>query len=137
MCGIDDSIIIEEICRKMRNNIHQVLSSILGIENPTLLDVISYFNNGKYPIYIMNRYDLQLVGCELATTDWRLEHFRGMSDFSVSEMKQKEKLDKKSLKLLKKMSDAGLDIYYGYSVGPLNKEDFEIVEHIKILSLKK
>lgn len=137
ICGLDDGIILEEISRKMRNNIYQVLSSVLGVENPTLLDVINYFNRDMYPIYIMNRYDLQLAGHDLATTDCRLEHFREMTNFSTSEMKQKEKIDKKSLKLLKKISDTGLDIYYGYSVGPLSKEDLEIVEEIRKLSLKK
>lgn len=137
ICEMPDDVIIELISREIKNNINQVLSSVLAIDNPTLLEVISYFNNGKYPIYIMNRYDIQLAGAELSTTDWRLEQFKEMTNSTVSEMKRQKSLDKKTLKLLKKMSDSGLDIYYGYSVGPLIQEDFEIVEEIKRLSLKK
>lgn len=137
LCETPDDVIIELISREIKNNINQVLSSVIGINNPTLLEVISYFNNGKYPIYIMNRFDIGLAGSELSTTDWRLEQFKEMTNSTVSEMKRQKSLDKKTLKLLKKMSDSGLDIYYGYSVGPLTQEDFKIVEEIKRLSLKK
>lgn len=134
--GNDESVIIEMISREIKNNIRIVLSSALNIEDPTLLDVITYFNKGKYPIYIMNRYDIQLAGEKLATTDYRLERFKNNSTFTISEMKKKERIDKKTLKLLKKMTDAGLDIYYGYSIGPLTEEDAQIVKDIKKLTKK-
>lgn len=137
ICEMPYEIIVELISRNIKNNIHLVLSQILEIDDPTLLDVISYFNNGQYPIYIMNRYDIQLAGSKLSTTDWRLEKFKETTTSTISEIKRQKSIDKKTLKLLKKMSDSGLDIYYGYSVGPLTQEDFEIVEEIKRLSLKK
>lgn len=112
ICEMPDEIIIELISRIIKNNIHLVLSQILEIDDPTLLDVISYFNNGQYPIYIMNRYDIQLAGSKLSTTDWRLEKFKETSNSTISEMKRQKSIDKKTLKLLKKMSDSGLDIYY-------------------------
>lgn len=136
ICNMPDDIIIELVAREIQNNINVVLSSVLGINNPTVLEVINYFNNGMYPIYIMNKYDIQLASCTLATTDWRLEKFKNSSDSSILEMKRKEKIDKKILKLVKGMTDTGLDIYYGYSSGPLSKEDFEIVEKIRKLNLK-
>lgn len=132
-----DEIIMELIAREMKNNINCVLSSVLGIDNPTLLDAISYFNNDRYPIYLMNRYDIQLAGRTLKTTDDRLERFKNAFAVTISEMKQQKSIDKKTLKLAKKMTNSGLDIYYGYSIGPLNEQDFEIVEEIKKLSLKK
>ncbi len=132
-----DDIIIELISREVKNNINSILSKVLKIDNPTLLEVISYFNNNQYPIYLMNRYDIKLVGSELSTTDWRLEKLRKMSNKTVSEMKCQKSIDKKTLKLLKEMSDSGLEIYYGYSAGPLSQEDSEIVEEIKRLSLEK
>lgn len=132
-----DDILIELIAREMKNNINSVLSSVLEIDNPTLLEVISYFNNNQYPIYVMNKYDIQLAGIPLSNNDQRLEQFKISCHSSISKIKQKEKLDKKSLKLLKQMSDTGLEIYYGYASGPLNKEDFEIIESIEKLTLKK
>lgn len=132
-----DDMIIELISREMKNNIYFVLSSVLGVDNPTLLEVISYFNDNQYPIYIMNRFDIQLSGTELSKTDRRLERFKEMSNFTVSEMKHQKAVDKKILKLLKKMSDRGVDIYYGYSAGPYTEEDFKILGEIKKLSLKK
>ncbi len=135
--GMADDVIIELISREIQNNIKLILSELLGIDNPTLLEVISYFNNGKYPIYLMNRFDLQLAESKLSTKDWRLERFKEKSNATISEMKRQKSIDKKTLKLLKKMSDSGLEIYYGYSSGPLTQEDFEIVEEIKRLSLKK
>lgn len=137
ICGFDDQVIIEEISRTMQNSISQVLRAVLGVEDPTLLDVIKYFNKGMYPIYVMNRYDIQLAGHDLATTDSRLEQAYEHENFSVSEMKQKEKSDKKRSGLLKKMTDVGLDIYHGYALGPLVKEDFLLVEEIRKLSLRK
>lgn len=134
---MSDDIIIELISREVQNNINLILSRELGIDNPTLLDVISYFNNGKYPIYIMNRYDIELAGSKLCTTDRRLESYKNNSNPTVSEMKHQKSIDKKTLKLLKKMSDFGLEIFYGYSLGPLSEGDFKIAEEIKKLSLKK
>ncbi len=137
VCGMADDVIIELISREIQNNTNLVLSKLLGIDNPTLLEVISYFNNGKYPIYIMNRFDLQLAGSKLSTTDRRLEKFKKISNSTISEMKRQKSIDKKTLKLLKKMSNTGLEIYYEYSSGPLIQKDLEIVEEIKQLSLKK
>lgn len=135
--GMADDVIIELISREIQNNTNLVLSKLLGIDNPTLLEIISYFNNGKYPIYIMNRFDLQLAGSKLSTTDRRLEKFKKISNSTISEMKRQKSIDKKTLKLLKKMSNTGLEIYYEYSSGPLIQKDLEIVEEIKQLSLKK
>lgn len=134
---MSDDIIVELISREVKNNINDVLSKALRVNNPTLLEVISYFNNGEYPIYLMNRYDIELVGSILSTTDYRLERFKEMTDKTVSEMQHQKSIDKKTLKLLKKVSDTGLDIYYGYSDGPLNLDDYKIIEEIKQLSLKK
>ena len=136
ICNKPTEIIIELISREIRNNINLVLSSMLKIENPTLLDVVNYFNNGKYPIYLMNRFDIKLAGLELSHTDARIEDFK-KTNVSAKEMRQKEFFDKKSLKLLKKMSNYGLDIYYSYASGPFSLEDFEILEEVKKLSLKK
>lgn len=52
-------------------------------------------------------------------------------------MKVNEKVDKKILKLLKKMSIDGLNIYVNDYLGPLNKEDAEILREVKQLQLKK
>ena len=137
VCGLSDVVVIELIGREIKKNINRVLSKELGLDNPTLLDAITYFNNGKYPIYVMNRFDIQLSGLELARTDKRLEKFREMTNKTVGEMRKQKEIDKKILRLLKKMTDAGVDIYYGYSEGPLIEKDLEIVEEIKRLSLKK
>lgn len=137
ICKKSDEIIIELISRKIKNNIILVLNQALGVNDPTLLEVISYFNNSRYPIYMMNRYDIQLVGSKLSTTDWRLEKFKETPIPTVSEINHQKSIDKKTLKLLKKMSTSGLEIYYGYSIGPLSQEDYGIVEEIKKLSLKK
>lgn len=135
ICGLPDDSIIKLIASEMKNNINEVLSSALGMENPTLLDVIQYFNAGRYPIYIMNRFDIQLAGHELSTSDSRLEQFKH-SELSTSRTKQQERVAKKSLELLKKMSDTGQEIYCGYVQGPLTKQDFEISQEIRKLSLK-
>lgn len=137
ICDMPDEIIMELISREVKNNINYVLSSVLKINNPTILEVISFFNNNKYPIYIMNRFDIQVAGNKLLETDYRIERFRETTNSTISEIKCKKTLDKKTLKLLKKMSDSGLDIYYGYTLGPLSNKDTEIVEEIKKLSLKK
>lgn len=134
--GLSEDIILELISREIQNNINIVLSKILKKDNPTLLEVVSYFNNGKYPIYIMNRFDIQLSGNKLKTTDPRLES-RKTSSITVTKAKELKRIDKQILKLLKRMTTSGLDIYYGYSIGPLCKEDEKIVEEIKKLSLKK
>lgn len=137
ICNKDEDIIIEMISREIKNNINIVLSKTLGKKEPTLLDAVNYFNNDRYPIYIMNNFDIQLVGEKLVTTDLRLERFKNNCDFTISELKEKEKIDKKTLRLVKKMTDTGVDIYYGYSMGPFIEEDAKIVEDIKKLTLKK
>lgn len=137
ICELPDYIIIEAISREIQNSINFALYKKLEIDNPTLLDVIAYFNNNKYPIYIMNRFDIELANCELATIDWRLERFKTTPKKTLAEIKHEKATAKKTLKLLKKMSLYGLDIYYGYSSGPLSEEDSKIVEEVKQLSLKK
>lgn len=134
--GKEEEPILERISRQMRNNITMVFSTLLQKEDPTLLEIITFFNQGKYPIYLMNRFDIKPVGENLAQTDERLEIFKENKEL-YSRMKEKSKLDKKTLKLVKKMTPYGMDIFYGYSMGPLTKEDTEIGEEIKRLTLKK
>lgn len=129
-------IIMELISKEMRNSINLMLSSILKKEYPTLLDVVSYINSSKFPIYIMNRYDIKKVGYDLNKTDDRLIKFQ-LSGLKKQEMKVSEAIDKKILKLLKKMSIDGLNIYVNDYLGPLNKEDAEILREVKQLQLKK
>lgn len=129
-------IIMELISKEMRNSINLMLSSILKKEYPTLLDVVSYINNDRFPIYIMNRYDIKKAGCDLKQTDDRLIRFE-FSGLKKQEMKANEKVDKKILKLLRKMSMAGLNIYINDYLGPLDNDDAEIVREVKQLQLKK
>ena len=135
--GTSDDIIIELLSRNLQNNINLVMSSLLGVDNPTLLEVIKFLNNNKYPIYLMNRFDIQLSDFELKETDYRLESHRKLTTKTLTEMKLQKQIDNKTLKLLKKMSNSGLAIYYGYEMGPLSQADFEIAEEIKKLSFKK
>lgn len=84
----------------------------------------------------MNRYDIKKVGYDLNKTDDRLIKFQ-LSGLKKQEMKVNEKVDKKILKLLKKMSIDGLNIYVNDYLGPLDNDDAEIVREVKHLQLKK
>lgn len=128
--------IIKSIAEEMRKNIQLVLSTTLGIPNPTLLDIVQYINKGQYPIYIMNMYDIQEPGKELKQTDPRVEQFKETSNCTITEMKKQEAIDKKILKLLSKVSNYGCDIYYDYTAGPYTQEDSVIIEEIKKLTKK-
>lgn len=133
----EENSITEAITRFMNNYISDVFSKLLNIPNPTLIDVIRYINNNRFQIYIMNRYDIKPDGYKLKTTDPRLERIKSLDNESLKEIKEKEKFDKKSMKFIKKLSNYGLDVYFNYSMGPLNEEDSKIVNEIKKLSLKK
>lgn len=130
--GADEDLVTELIAIEIRSSIQDRLSEVTKIENPTLLDSITYINNNRFPIYIMNRYDIQKAGYELLQSDLRLKKIEEMS-IPISKLKEKEKFDKQTIKLLRKMSSAGLEIYYGYSSGPYTKEDQDIADKIKCL----
>lgn len=133
--GVDEELMTEIIAIEMRNSIEHRLSMAMKIENPTLLDSIRYINGDRFPIYIMNRYDIQKMDHELSQYDYRLKKIEEMG-IPISELKEKERLDKQIIKLLKKMSSVGLEIYYGYSSGPYTKEDEDIANKIKSLKQK-
>lgn len=135
--GCDDTCIMELISKEMKKNINLVMNSLLEMESPTLLDAINFFNNNRLPIYIMNKFDIQLANHILQTTDWRMEKFRESSNDTKAEMKLKKSIDKNILQFLKKMSDEGVDIYFGYKQGPFIESDSEIVEEIQKLSFTK
>ena len=62
-----DEILIMLIASLITNSINECFSKILNKEEPIVLDVIKYLNNGKYPIYIMNKYDLKRENEKLKT----------------------------------------------------------------------
>ena len=85
----------------------------------------------------MNKYDIQRLGNELKQTDTRLQIFEKNNIFSKKELKEKETITKKTLKLLNQMSNYGCDIYMNYSQGAFTVEDYKINEKIKLLKFKK
>ena len=125
----DEDLIIL-ISKLIINSINSCFSKILNKENPTVLDVIEYLNHNKYPIYIMNRYDIKKINEQL-----KLAYNNTFKN--TRQIKEQVKQNKKILKLLKKMSFNGLEIYYGYCEGPFNKEDAEVIGEIQKLLLNK
>lgn len=132
----DTTVIMESISRELQNSIADTLDRVLNKENSTLLDAIVFFNQGRYPLYIMNRFDIKPVGIELNQTDERLEKFRSRVDLPVSYFKKQKSLDKKEAKLRKQMTGSGVNILFGYEIGPLTEKDQEIVEKINKLRLE-
>lgn len=132
--GFDVTGFYEQISNYMKIGINVIISKLIGIENPTLLDAIKYFNNNTYPIYLMNRFDLGLLGTDLIKTHPRIEELK--KENRITELRKKDELNKKVLKLLRKMSPTGVDIMYDYVYGPLKVDDNEVKEEIDELKLK-
>ena len=128
-----DEVLIMLIARLITNSINECFSKILNKEEPIVLDVIKFLNNGKYPIYIMNKYDLKSDNEKLRTDN----SITINNSKLIKEAEEIEQQNKKILKLLKKMSFSGVEIYYGYCNGPFNEEDAKIYEEIQKLSLTK
>lgn len=126
-----DNDIIRKIEEEMRKRIQFILSTVLEMPNPTLLDAIQYFNQDRYPIYLMNQYDIQKLGNELKDTNPRIEKFENNKTIAKSELRKKEATNKKILKLLSKMSEEGCNICFDYSSGPFTENDYKIVQKIK------
>ena len=132
--GYDVTGIYEQISRYMKISINEIISKLTNIKNPTLLDTIKYFNNNTYPIYTMNRFDLEPIGTDLIKTHPKIEELK--REKKITELRKKDELNKKILKLLKKMSPTGVDIMYDYVYGPLEEYDNKIKEEINELKLK-
>ena len=132
--GYDVTGLYEQIGCYMKIGINEIISKLINIENPTLLDAILYFNNNTYPIYIMNRFDMEPLGKELTKTHPKLEELK--KEKKITELRKKDELNKKVLKLLKKMSLTGVNIMYDYVSGPLDESDNKIKEEIDELKLK-
>ena len=128
-----DEVLIMLIARLITKSINECFSKILNKEEPIVLDVIKYLNNGKYPIYIMNKYDLKRDNEKLRTDN----SITIKNSKLIKEAEEKEQQNKKILKLLKKMSFSGVEIYYGYREGSFNEEDAKIYDEIQKLSLTK
>lgn len=131
--GSPDNDIIKKIVEEMRKRIHGILSIALDTKNPTLLDAIQYFNQNRYPIYLMNPYDIQKLGNPLRDSDPRIERLEKYTTITKSEFRKKEATDKKIFKLLSKMSEDGCNIYFDYLSGPFTENDYKIVQKIKQL----
>ena len=132
--GYEPAEIYEQISKYMRLGINEIISKLVGIDKPTLLDAIKYFNNNTYPLYVMNRLDLEPIGIDLINTHPKIEELK--RDGKITELRKKDELNKKILKLLKKMSPTGVDILYDYVSGPLEEYDSKILEEINELKLK-
>lgn len=131
---LDTSMIYEQISKYMRIGINEIISKLTNIDNPTLLDTIKYFNNNTYPIYLMNRFDLQPLGTPLIKSHPKIEELK--KDNKITELRKKDELNKKILKIMKKMSPTGADILFDYAYGPLEESDYMYEQEIKELKLK-
>ena len=130
--NLDKKEFIKIINNFMNDCINKIFSNLLNCSNPTVLDVVKYINNDKFPIFIMNRFDVKKLGETLNSTDERLERI----PLDVREqMHENGKKYKKEQMLIKNMSDYGINIYYEYNEGPFTKEDSDIVK--KLVKIKE
>ena len=81
----------------------------------------------------MNKYDLKRENEKLKTDNSMIIKNSKL----IKEAEEREQQNRKILKLLKKMSFNGVEIYYGYREGSFNEEDAKIYEEIQKLSLTK
>lgn len=132
--GNSGSEIVREIQLEILKGIKKSVGQVLKVDNPTVLDVTKYINNGRYLIYAMNRFDIQEIGMKLRKIDSRTERFEEEYGEMALKAKSKGKIDKKVNNLLNKMTYSGSDIYFGYTQGPLVEDDDRLVK--KILKMK-
>lgn len=126
--GLKSDDLIKTIGNNMKNSINETLEIILNRKEPTLLEVIAFINQERYPIYLMNRFDIKLLGEKLSDKDSRLDAINSIDKVKLKELEKQVKLEQK---YLKDMTSYGVDIYFNYVSGPLTKEDIEIVKKLK------